>query len=498
MRVLIRADASLAIGSGHVVRCLTLANALRDQGAVVSFASRELPGNALARIADAGFAVLVLPASYPGDRAGNIESLIDWQADLAALQTQLAGQPPFDWLLVDHYGLDAQWQRSARAFAQRIAVIDDLANRPHDADLLIDQNLTATADAYAPLIPASCQTLLGPRYALLRPEFRVPAPTIRAKADRVVVNFGGVDAGGETFKAMEALAGLPIHADIVAGSANPAWDALQAKAQGQANWTLHRHVADFAALMQQADVFIGAGGTTSWERAALGVPTLCIAVADNQEPNAQALHAAGIHQYLGRDRHVTASQLGKAISDLLADAPRRQSYADKSRALVDAKGTQRVAAAMLHACLTLRPATLDDAQRLFDGRNAENVRRWSINSEPISWDAHIDWLTRTLANPDRQLWIAESANGPVGVLRYDRNADLPDRAEVSIYLFAGREGVGWGGALLQAGDAAIARLWPALRAIDATVLPDNTASLKLFVQAGYREHNGHFERVLPQ
>lgn len=497
MKVLIRADAALSIGSGHVLRCLTLAQQLQAHGAQVSFACRELPGHVQDKVRAAGFACHSLPAHYPGETTQRAEAAIHWQADLAALHAVLDEAAQFDWLLVDHYGLDAQWQRGARTLAARIAVIDDLANRPHDADLLLDQNLTATPEAYAGLLPASCQRLLGPRYALLRPEFSAAPMAIRAQAERVLVNFGGVDAGGETFKAMAALAGLPVQADIVAGGANPAWDALQAQAKGQASWTLHRHVADFASLMRRADVFLGAGGSTSWERAALGLPTLCIAVADNQEPNARALHAAGVHHYLGRDRAVDAEQVRAALVDLLNDAPRRQQYAERSRALVDGQGARRVAAAMLHACLRLRPAALDDAQRLFEGRNADSVRRWSTSPDPISWDAHIGWLTRTLANPDRQLWIAESADGPVGVLRYDRQPHLPERAEVSIYLFAGREGMGWGGALLAAGDAAIARQWPALRFIDATVLPGNTASLKLFRQAGYAEHGSGFARVLP-
>jgi len=498
VKVLIRADASLAIGSGHVMRCLTLARGLQERGAEVTFACRELPGHALAQVTAAGFNHLALPAHYPGESPVNdIEHLIAWQADLAALQQLAAGMPTWDWLLLDHYGLDAQWQHGARTLAHRIAVIDDLANRPHDADLLIDQNLTANLAAYTGLLPAGCRCLLGPRYALLRPEFATPAAAPRPRVARVLVNFGGVDASGETLKAMEALEGLSeLTVDFVAGAANPAWNALQVRAQGQPNWHLHRHVTDFATLMRQADLFIGAGGGTSWERAALGLPTLCIAVAANQVANAQKLAEAGVHAYLGPAAKVGAAGLRQAVVALIPDQARRQGYADRSRALVDGQGVRRVAAAFATAALQLRLATAADDQLLFDGRNAELVRRWSLNPEPIVWEAHLGWLAATLARSDRVLLIGEGADGPVGVLRYDRHPTQSERAEVSIYLFAGNEGMGWGAALLAAGDAWVASQWPGLKAIDATVLPGNTASLKLFQQAGYRQSGDRFERTL--
>ncbi|GLR12924.1 hypothetical protein GCM10007907_17140 [Chitinimonas prasina] len=496
MNILFRADASLAIGSGHVMRCLTLAHVLATAGAKVSFACRALPGNALGLIADQGFVAHALPAVYPGEVAEvDIEAALDWQADIDALRAVLSVQAQFDWVVVDHYGLDAHWQQAARQYAQCIAVVDDLANRGHAADLLLDQNLSALHADYTRLLPNHARALLGPRYALLRPAYRGGATVVSPLARRVMVSFGGVDAGGETFKAMDALADLPdLEVDFVAGAANPAWAGLVQKAEGKPHWRLHRHVADFASLMRQADLFVGAGGGTSWERAALGLPTVCIAVAPNQVANAEHMAAAGAQLYLGEAGQVTVAGLREAIRLLAGNHGLRLSLSQRSGQLVDGLGAQRVAAALLAQGLRLRPATQDDARLLHEGRNAESVRRWSLQTAPIPWDRHLAWLAASLLNPDRRLLVAEASDGPVGVLRYDHTG--AGRAEVSIYLLAGREGLGWARAMLQRGDQHIKQYWPDLLAIDAIVRPDNQASLGLFRQAGYVQADCHFVRHL--
>lgn len=348
MRLLIRADASPAIGSGHIARCLTLARKLREQGATVAFACRTLPGHALERLVEQGFQAFALPAHYPGEPQGDIEALLPWQADIAALQARLQDQPRFDWVLVDHYGLDAQWQQAARQWAPRIAAIDDLANRRHAVDLLLDQNFSGTPQAYAGLLGSACRTLFGPHFALLREEFDCPPIVIRQRARRVLVNFGGFDAASQTHKAMQALSGLAdLEVDFVAGADNPAWTQMQRLAAGREGWRLHAYTRDFFRLMAEADLFIGAGGGTSWERAALGLPTLCISVAGNQEANARQLAEAGMHLYLGGSEQVSVEQIRQAVVALVDDYPLRQALAQRSRQLVDGQGAARVAAALL-------------------------------------------------------------------------------------------------------------------------------------------------------
>jgi UDP-2,4-diacetamido-2,4,6-trideoxy-beta-L-altropyranose hydrolase len=495
MRVLIRADASPAIGSGHIARCLTLARVLRGQGSHVAFACRQLPGHQLDRLNAEGFETFALPQRYRDeDPQQAIESMLPWQADIDALDRLLAGHAGFDWIIVDHYGLDHHWQTAARRWAQRIAAVDDLATRRYSVDLLLNQNLSGLHENYQPLLPDGCRTLLGPRYAMLREEFCCPAIEIKPRARRVLVNFGGFDAAMQTHHAMLALADYSeLHVDFVAGADNPAWAPMQALAETRPNWRLHSFVSDFHQRMTEADLFIGAGGGTSWERAAMGLPTICIAVSNNQQRNGEVMAAAGAHVFMGAREQVSVEQLRDAIGFVTGNHYLRQSLAERSRQLVDGRGAERVAAALAGAVLKVRAATLDDAQLLFDGRNAETVRRWSLDSGVIDWPQHLNWLTASLRNPHRLLLIAEADDGAVGVVRYDLRGF---EAEVSIYLLERRMGLGWGRALLTRGEAFVAAHWPQLTVITARVLPDNRPSLNVFRDAGFTQSACAFTRVL--
>ncbi|ROM93346.1 UDP-2,4-diacetamido-2,4,6-trideoxy-beta-L-altropyranose hydrolase [Pseudomonas brassicacearum] len=495
MRVLIRADASPTIGSGHIARCLTLARALRRMGAHVAFACRRLPGHRLDSLAAEGFETFALPDGYPDeDPLQAIESLLPWQADIAALGQALEQQAAFDWIIADHYGLDHHWQTAARRWAPRIGAVDDLATRTYSVDLLLNQNLSGTPEAYASLLAPGCQTLLGPRFAMLRDEFCCPAIEIKPRAKRVLVNFGGFDAAKQTHHAMLALSDFPeLEVDFVAGADNPAWEQMQALASSRPNWRLQRFVSDFYRLMTEADLFIGAGGGTSWERAAMGLPTICIAVSNNQQANGEVMATSGAHVFLGAREQVSVEQLRQAIGFVAGNQGLRQSLAERSRQLVDGRGAQRVAAALVGAVLPVRKATQNDARLLFDGRNAEAVRRWSLDNRSIDWQAHQAWLAASLSNEQRLLLIAEAGDGPVGVLRYDLHGV---NAEVSIYLFEGRFGLGWGRALLARGEAFVTAHWPQVRTITAQVLPANRPSLSLFREAGFIQSACAFTRVL--
>ena len=495
MRVLIRADASPTIGSGHIARCLTLGRVLRKQGAHVAFACRLLSGHRLDSLRAEGFETFALPARYPDeDPRQAIESMLPWQADIAALGRALESHPAFDWIIVDHYGLDHHWQTAARRWAPRIAAVDDLATRQYRVDLLLNQNLSGTPEAYASLLTPGCQTLLGPRFAMLRDEFCCPAIEIKPRARRVLVNFGGFDAAMQTHHAMLALSDFhELEVDFVAGAGNPAWKQMQALAAYRPNWRLHSFVSDFHRLMTEVDLFIGAGGGTSWERAAMGLPTICIAVSNNQQANGEVMATSGAHVFLGSREHVSVEQLRQAIGFIIGNQGLRQSLAERSRQLVDGRGALRVAVALAGAVLQIRQATQDDAQLLFEGRNAEAVRRWSLDTHVIDWQRHQAWLAASLSNPRRLLLIAEADDGPVGVLRYDFD---DARAEVSIYLFEGRFGLGWGRALLARGEAFVTAHWPALEAITAQVLPANQPSLKVFREAGFTQNACAFTCVL--
>jgi len=491
MKVLLRADASSSIGIGHTARCLTLAQALRAQGAQVSFACCLLDGHRRAAIEQEGFEVFAWPQP---EQAPGIEG---WAADIAALRAVLPANAGFDWVIVDHYALDARWEQAARVFARRIAVIDDLADRDHAADLLLDQNFGASEARYAPLLAPTCRRLLGPRYALVRPEFQRAVSSPPQQARRVLVSFGGFDVAGMLPRTLQALAGLQgLQVTCIAGLNHAHGELLRQLCAGQPGWELHDFVDDMPARMAAAHLFIGAAGGTTWERAALGLPSLCVSVADNQRTGAEAMARAGMHLYLGEAGQVDVAALRQAIALLLGNQALRQCFAERSRTLVDGRGAQRVAVALLGEQLVLRPARNEDARLLFDGRDAPEVRRRSQQGQALHWPDHQAWLAATLADRQRLLLIAETTDGPVGSVRYDR---LPGRrARVSLYLFAGRFGLGWGRVLLARGEACARERWPDLEVIEAQVLPDNQASLQLFAGAGFVQSPCSFERVFQE
>ncbi|WP_420993401.1 UDP-2,4-diacetamido-2,4,6-trideoxy-beta-L-altropyranose hydrolase [Cupriavidus sp. 30B13] len=343
MRVAIRADASVQIGSGHVMRCLTLADALRARGADVRFISRAHQGGAQALLVQRGYPCHVLPPAVPAAPAGDLAHSawlgVRWEEDLAQSSAALAGWSP-DWLVVDHYGIDWRWEQAMRRHAPRIMAIDDVADRRHDCDLLFDQNYYSDMDRrYAGLVPPHCTCLLGPGYALLRPEFAAAAGTLSREAGpvrRILLFMGGMDQDNATGIALLGLqdaarAGVAI--DVVLGASAPHREQVRALCGGTPNARLHVQVDNMAELMAQADLAIGACGSATWERCFLGLPTIAIVLADNQRRSAADLAAAGYIVNLGDVAAVTPEAVGRAVAALSADTAGRMALSRRAREL---------------------------------------------------------------------------------------------------------------------------------------------------------------------
>ncbi|MDO9487802.1 MAG: UDP-2,4-diacetamido-2,4,6-trideoxy-beta-L-altropyranose hydrolase, partial [Sphingomonadaceae bacterium] len=370
MRAAFRVDASRAIGTGHVMRCLALADAIRADGGECTFVMRRLDGHLIDFVAGRGHHVEPLPAPDAARRAAATDSHLAWlEADPATDATQsaaaIAAAGGADWLVVDHYALDATWEHAVRAAVDRVAVIDDLADRPHDADLLIDQNLSDDAGRYDGLTAAGCTRLLGPRYALLRPEFaaRRAAGTRdpRAPVRRVLVFLGGVDAPGATLPALAALESVrdgELAADVVIGATNPRADAIADWCRTRAWVRLHPGSADLAALMDGCDLAIGAGGTTVWERCALALPSVIVTIASNQLAGASAVARRGAALYAGPATPPEACETNLAVmlSALIGSEDLRSHVAESAAALVDGRGVARVLARLQESLPALRRA----------------------------------------------------------------------------------------------------------------------------------------------
>ena len=326
MKVFFRTDASLEIGTGHVMRCLTLAEALRDQGAICCFVCRNLTGNLIELIRIHGFEVVILPeldfsqANLIQKRITNEKVLnhadwlgSDWQADAKQTKSALLGTVA-DWLIVDHYSLDVRWETVLKSHTKKIMVIDDLADRSHDCDLLLDQNLGRTLQDYMDLAPPNCKFLIGPRYALLRPEFskmreysldRRVSPQLK----NLLITMGGVDKDNATGQVLSALGGCFLPADcqitVVMGLHSP-WLTHVRKQAGLMPWRTEVmvNIRNMAMIMADSDLAIGAAGSTSWERCCLGLPTLLLILADNQIEGAKALDNFGSCLLLGHTRDI--------------------------------------------------------------------------------------------------------------------------------------------------------------------------------------------------
>ena len=343
-KIVFRTDASLLMGSGHVMRCLTLADALKAQGAECHFISRAHSGHLLEVIRERGYKVNCLsahthiaPVAIENIAADALQLLKEpahavwlgntWQKDAQETAAILVELQP-DWLVVDHYALDQRWETALRPHYQKLMVIDDLADRPHQCDLLLDQNLGRQSQDYASLVPAQCKLLIGPQYALLRPEFaalrtyslqRRQQPALK----NILITMGGVDQPNATGQVLQALKDCRLPQDcrisVVMGLQAPWLEKVRAQAKDMP-WPTEVmvNISDMAQRMVDSDLAIGAAGSTSWERCCLGLPTLMVVLADNQRVGANALEAATAACLIGFVRDI-AAQLPLAISAVNED-----------------------------------------------------------------------------------------------------------------------------------------------------------------------------------
>ena len=415
-KILFRADASLEIGTGHVMRCLTLAKALK--GADCAFVCRAHEGNLIDYIRDQGFEVLSLPM---GDASGDWLGA-SWQEDAA--QTAATGQ--HDLLIVDHYALDARWESAMRPHTSRLMVIDDLADRPHDCDLLLDQNLGRKAQDYTALVGPETPLLLGPAYALLRPEFAaLRAKSLARRGDglkTLLITMGGVDQHNVTGDILAALKGSALpggtNIKVVMGPHAPHLAKVQTAATALP-WPCKVlvGVSNMAELMAGSDLAIGAAGSTSWERCCMGLPTLALVLADNQQEAAGFLEAAGAVRLLGDARGAGwQARLLAALENLTPET--RAALSQSARAIADGKGAERCAAAMSARADTLRPMQDSDLETVLAWRNAPEVRKHMYTQQEIALVDHQRWWASMKTNKKSQYLIFEAVGTAMGLVNF--------------------------------------------------------------------------------
>ncbi len=351
MTIAFRADASAHIGVGHVMRCLTLANAMAGRGLKTKFICRYLPQYLESILIANGHQVLRLENAPNGDGLDGLpqSKLLGVSQHQDANETiEALKNEKLDWIIIDHYGIDARWETSLRSKASRIMAIDDTADRIHDCDVLLDQNYYLNADTrYVGKVPTTCILLLGPRYALLRDEFREWRAKIKPRSGvvkRVLVFFGGMDADNHTSRAIEVLrqiCGTEIAVDVVIGAAHSQREHIESQCL---KYSFHCHVetSRMAELMANADLSIGAGGSATWERCSLGLPSLVVPIASNQIEITSALDSFGACQNIDSQNVVSEIAIRHAIIEILRNPDRLHAMSIKSFSLVDGLGVKQL------------------------------------------------------------------------------------------------------------------------------------------------------------
>lgn len=360
LTVIFRTDASLDIGTGHVMRCLTLALGLFEKGASVSFLCREHDGNLIDLIRSHGFVVHALPLLSQGDYTeedplGPAHAVwlgCNWQVDVEHCHAVL--NDPVDWIIIDHYALDYRWETAMRDKCKQMMCIDDLADRVHECDLLLDQNLGRIEDDYLELVSTDTQLLLGPKFALLRSEFaewrdKSIASRKKPKLRHLLVAMGGVDSANVTERVLKTVVRCKLadleRITVVVGPTSPWLENIRILASSlHIPTSILSGVDNMAELMSSCDLAVGAAGTTTWERCNLGLPSILIVVAKNQESIARHMSHAKAAFIID-----DMEKLELSLSTFLESPTLSQSmasYSQMSSEILDANGVKRVMSAI--------------------------------------------------------------------------------------------------------------------------------------------------------
>jgi UDP-2,4-diacetamido-2,4,6-trideoxy-beta-L-altropyranose hydrolase len=480
-----RVDASTQMGTGHAMRCLALAQAWQANGGEVYFCTHHNFPIALAqRLAVEGMTRIEIQ-STPG-------SLADALATIAHCQ-----ECNSRWLILDGYHFNADYQRTIKAAQLRLLVIDDYGHADsYYADFILNQNVYANADLY-PRISSQTQLLLGCKYALLRREFWSWRNDTRFKTQkltpnsplRILITLGGSDPDNISLTVLKALKCIDLDrtvAKVVVGVSNPHLDLLKSVcADLGESVSLYFNVKNIPKLMSQSDLAISAGGSTCWELAFMGIPSLLLILAENQRFNVERLGALNVGINLGWHQQVTPQIIAFEISQL-CECPDRLNIMSKiALKLVDGFGSDRVLMSIQNMKLRLREASISDGELLWKWVNDPAVRTSAFSSEPIHWNEHIQWLNHKLQDSNSHIFIAfDLQDQPIGQIRFDIKEN--QYVEIDISLDRNWRGIGYGKLLIEAAVDRIFNTMP-VKTIYALIKSNNCPSIKSFEKAGFKK-----------
>ncbi len=486
MKIIIRVDSSLEIGTGHVMRCLTLADTCKKKGTDVQFICRDHPGNLIENIQGEGYIVHVLEAVDTIDlELDNVYWLGTTQEkDANECHAVLQKILP-DWLIVDHYAIDYIWQSKLKGTYQKLMVIDDLADRQHYCDLLLDQTFGRKQKDYQNLVSKNCQMLLGSEYALLRPEFsewRVFSLRRRAKLKfkRLLVTMGGVDPNNFTGQVLEVLKQCDLPKDleitIILGGGSLHLNEIK-KLSREMPWLtqVKIDVTNMAEIMSNSDLSIGAAGTTTWERCCVGLPCIQLVIADNQITIADALSANNAVRAIRKPLDIK-----KSIVDIL---PKLNKISLIASFMTQGGGAKVVVDAMISKYIPdeevkLVPVTTDDSDFIYSLQTIR-TRKYFRNTIVPSQKEHQAWYQKIINSSDAIIFLISINGKNVGMLRID-GLIFNDEIEVSVIVMETFSGQGYAKSAVQKLLALLTN-----RTIKSIIHKENIASKRLFENIGF-------------
>ena len=474
-----RADAGPIIGSGHVMRCLALAKVLSGVGWRCHFASVDGVTNPIPALTSSRFNCIELPK--------------DVSNQVVVLQN--AFPEGVGLLVIDQYDLNIEFELACRSWANRIFVIDDLANRVHDADILLDQTHGRNSEDYRCLVPKHCAIYTGARYALIQPEFISTRAVALARRDsgtgsikHILVTLGATDPEGVTSIILDGIRKSEIDAtvDVVLGSWAPHTRIIKTAAGRSPQMRGLVSTIEMAKLMTKADLALGAGGTTSWERCCLGLPALLVTMADNQDTINRTLNRIGAIKHLGRSTVIDPFLVSKEIQTLIEHPEQLKAMSKVARGICDGRGPLRILLLLVGSHLTrigekvsLRLMELEDEEMILAWQSSKDIRIYSRNKEVPDPVTHTAWMHREVHDPTCLPMVVQYRDSAAGLMRFNRTIDK--EVEVSILITPEYQGVGVATAALQLGK----RVFPGCE-LWAKICPNNLPSIKSFTKAGYQ------------
>jgi UDP-2,4-diacetamido-2,4,6-trideoxy-beta-L-altropyranose hydrolase len=472
----IRADACAEIGSGHVMRCLALAQAWQDAGGEATFVSAMKSPRIEARLKSEGIEVVHLE-SVPGcvSDADETRAVADQQNAL--------------WIVVDGYQFDGNYQRRIRESGRKLLSIDDYGHADHYyADIVLNQNIHANANLYSKR-QSYTNLLLGTRFVLLRREFlkwqgwKRDIPPI---AKNILLTFGGSDNQNITCRVIQALKQTHLNGTeicVIAGLTNPRLEDIRRKlTDSHFNFKLLSSVNDMAALMAWADLAVSASGSTCWELAFMGLPSLILPLADNQVGIAEELDRKRAAIRLEVQELDSSPDMASRIGDVIRSCDTRSMITENEQKLVDGEGSERALMYMRGEKLRLRKVREPDCKLLWEWVNDPDVRLSAFSSEPIPWDIHVRWVSERLRKSDSFLFIAlDDQDVPLGQIRFDIDES---KAQIDVSIDKGKRGLGCGPILIEKGVQELFRKTP-IKEVHAFVKVSNESSIRAFEKAKF-------------